>query len=64
MTTKHQAIICTTDAVRIKVIDVEEHHGQGWVDCCRAAAFKYMRMNDLRLIASLPANGNMTFWVE
>ena len=57
--TTHHAIICDTNAKRLAVLEVTEHHGQTWLDCARAAAFKHLRINGLRYLSAHVSNGDL-----
>lgn len=62
--TNHRVIVCNTDSQRLAVIEVSEHHGQTWVDCCRAAAYKWLRINGLPYRSCSIANGDYIVWTE
>ncbi len=63
MSTMHQVMICNEQSQRLAVLDVAEHHGQSWVDCCRAAAFRWLRLNDQPFLRSSVATGDLIVWV-
>lgn len=60
----HQVIICNEDANRLAVFDVIEHHGQTWLDCCRAAGYKWLRIKGLRYLSSHVSSGDLIIHVQ
>jgi hypothetical protein len=61
----HQVIICTTDAKRIAVLDVETKPGDYWNEHCAVVLGKWLFDNPgHRLLSNHVANGNMTVWVK
>ena len=61
----HQVIVCTTEAKRLAVMDVETKPTDRWVEHCAVVLGKWLFDNPgHRLLDNHVANGNMTVWVS
>lgn len=59
---QHQTIICSPDAKRLAVIDVEQQ--ESWVEHCAVAFGRWMLDNPgHKLLSSHVAHSDLTCWV-
>lgn len=60
----HQVIVCTADAKRLAVLDVETKPQDNWVEHCAVVFGKWMLDNPShKILSSHISNGNFHTWV-
>ena len=60
----HQVIVCTTEAKRLAVMDVETKPGDRWNEHCAVVFGKWILENrEYKALSAHASNGNFTVWV-